>query len=275
MRNFLCLRRSTVTNTITLEMPVTNRHSVSAVPQESSCVPLQQQKSSQITPLVPSQMKGIPKPCEPSRFNVIFASTAKKHNRIWKDGMLIVSEGRTVLYDITLQKSVASCGGASGAKNAMFSQMASRAGKSFNEGDELIMNGVWAVQIITVMHRHLCPYDDEAPSIAIPQAGPTPLSNANAKQLKSSLQVLHPVKVIPDHPFLAEISVNSQNLPSYYQTGCYNLSSHPAPPPPTTLMPVPQAYLTGLQPRRTNAEVLYHMRSGSSGTQGHQHWTSH
>jgi hypothetical protein len=104
----------------------------------------------------------------PSRFDVLYAPAAKKQRKQWKEASLTVNEGRAVLFDTTLKKTVGACG-TPGAPNAIFKEMSEKPQKSFSEGDEFIFNGAWSVQIIAVMHRHLCPYDE--PLVAAANAG--------------------------------------------------------------------------------------------------------
>jgi hypothetical protein len=182
---------------------------------------------------------------KPSRYIVIYAPAAKKQKKSWKEASLIVSEHRAVLFDTTLQKSIASCG-AQGGKNPLFDQMASRPGKSFDEGDEIVMNGSWSIQIITVMHRHLCPYDEV--EVAPVQHQPSQLVLPTAKEKLH--QPLHAASLRATNAppqYLKEVTLNSQNLPSFFHSTC-NFS----PPPPLAS----QTFLTGRRPLRTKAEIL-------------------
>lgn len=164
----------------------------------------------------------------PSRYTVIYAPAGKKQKKCWKEASLTVSESKAVLFDTTLHRSIASCG-APGAKNPMFDQMAARPSKGFDEGDEIVMNGAWSVQIIAVMHKHLCPYDE---FVSLESAAPAP---ARGHQLRE----VHRAQLHASPPHAIAVPSQSPQLPSPTPTACHSLR-----------------YLSGREPLRTNAEVL-------------------
>lgn len=162
-----------------------------------------------------------------SRFDVIYAPVAKKQRKSWKEASLTVNAARAVLFDSTLNKTIATCGTA-GASNAVFDQMMRRPGKGFHEGEEIIINGNWCVQILTVMHRHMCPYDEQDHIIAMSPPGP-------------------PSPHAP--PVIASV-------PLSYPGTLHHNATAPSKPKLMVDEDLSPSYLIGHRPLRSNTEIL-------------------